>query len=149
MKRIYVKYSSLVFLAVFANLTGCGVKGNPVIPSVVKGDAPIIRNFKADSTDNVIILNWDYHRKNSEISYIAVEKSELGGAGNECKICSGTFKRIGRVSPGNIRQDNEEYIKVSFTDNKVTKGRTYNYRLLVCDDYNECREVSAAEIKLK
>ncbi|KQC09814.1 MAG: hypothetical protein APR62_13175 [Smithella sp. SDB] len=149
MKRTFVKYSLLALLLVFANFTGCGVKGNPVVSSNVNVNVPIVKNFKADSTDNAIILNWDYYRKISGISYIAVEKSELGSAGNECKECPGTFKRIAKVLPENIRQNDEEYIKISLTDNKVMTGKTYDYRLLVCDDYNECREISATEIKLK
>ena len=149
MKRIFVKYSSLVLLVVFANLTGCGVKGNPVILPDVKDTAPIISNFKADSNDSAIILNWDFYSTNSKINHIAIEKSELGSAGNECKECPRTFELIGQVSVKDAKKENKEYIKFSFTDNKVQQGKTYDYRLLICDVYNDCRESIALEINLK
>lgn len=149
MKRISVKYRLLVLLILFANLTGCGVKGNPVIQPDVKDNAPIISNFKADSTDNSIILNWDFYGTNSKINHIDIEKSELGSAGNECRECPRTFERIGQVSVKDAKQENKEYINFSFTDHKVQRGKTYDYRLLICDVYKECRESSVIEINLK
>ena len=149
MKRILLKYSSLVLLVVIANLTGCGVKGNPVILPDVKDTAPIISNFKADSADSAIILNWDFYSANSKINHIAIEKSELGSAGNECKECPRTFELIGQVSVKDAKKENKEYMKCSFTDHKAQGRKTYDYRLLICDIYDECRESSAIEINLK
>lgn len=149
MKRISVKYSSLILLVLIANLTGCGVKGNPVVLSNITENMSIISNLKADSTDNVVILNWDYYSTNSRINHIAIEKSEWGSAGNECKECPRTFERIGQVSVKDAKKENKEYIKFSFPDHKVQKGKTYDYRLLICDIYNECRESSVIELNLK
>lgn len=149
MKRISVKYSSLVFLTVFAYITGCGVKGNPVIPSEVTGNVPVISNLKVESTDGTVILHWDFYSTNSKINHIAIEKSEWGSAGNECKECPRTFERIGQVSVKDAKKENKEYMKLSFTDHKAQGGKTYDYRLLICDIYDECRESSAIEINLK
>lgn len=149
MKIISVKYSLLVFLVVFTSLTGCGVKGNPVVLSNATENMPIISNLKADSTDNVVIMNWDFYSTNSKINHIAIEKSEWGSAGNECKECPQTFERIGQVSVKDAKKENKEYMRFSFLDHKVQKGKTYDYRLLICDIYNECRESSVIEINLK
>lgn len=149
MKKISVRYSAFVLLAVFVTVMGCGVKGNPVIYSDVAENTHAISSFKADYTGNAVVLNWDFYSKNSKVSYIAIEKSESGSGGNECKECPGTLERIGRVSAKDAKQGNKELMKFSFTDNKVEKGKAYYYRLLVCDEYNECREKSSIEINLK
>lgn len=133
----------------FANLAGCGVKGNPVISYNVISNGQIVKNFKAVSTGSAIILNWDFYYKDSKINYITIEKSELGSSGNECKDCPRAFERIGQVSAKDIRQENKEYRNFSFTDNKVINGKMYNYRLLICEDFNICRESSATEINFK
>lgn len=149
MKKISIKCSISIFLIVFANLAGCGVKGNPVISSSLPDNGRIVQNFKAVSAGNAVILSWDFYGKDLKINHIAIEKSELGSAGNECSECPRTFERIGQISVKEIKQENKEYSNLNFTDKKVVNGKIYNYRLLICDDYNDCRESSATEINLK
>jgi hypothetical protein len=133
----------------FTNFIGCGVKGNPVILSSLSDNVRIVQNLKVVSAGNAVILSWDFYRKDSNVNYIAIEKSELGSAGNECSECPRTFERIGQISVKEIKQENNEYRNLNFTDKEVVNGKTYNYRLLICDDYNDCRESSATEINLK
>jgi hypothetical protein len=96
-----------------------------------------------------VILSWNFYGKGSKINYIAIEKSELGSAGNECRDCPRTFERIGQVSVKEIKQENNEYSNLNFTDKEVVNGKTYNYRLLICDDFNICRESSAMDVNFK
>ena len=103
--------------------------------------------MKAVVSDNAVVLKWDFYGKDSKINYIAVEKSEVGSTGNECKDCPRTFARIGQITLKEIKQENKGYI--SFTDKKVTQGKTYNYRLLLCDDFNNCLENAITEINFK
>jgi len=56
------------------------------------------QNMKAVlSEDGSNILKWDFYDKDARISYIDIEKSEVGSAGNECKDCPRTFERIAQV----------------------------------------------------
>ena len=148
MKRVSIKYS-ILFLLLFTNFIGCGVKGNPVTLSRMSDNVRIVQNLKAVSAGNAVMLSWDFYCKDSNINYIAIEKSELGSAGNECKDCPRKYERIGQVSVKEIKQKNNEYRNLNFTDKEVVNGKKYNYRLLICDDFNVCRESSATEINFK
>ena len=149
MKRLSIKYSILFILLLFTNFIGCGVKGNPVTLSSMSDNVRIVQNLKVVSACNAVILSWDFNCKDSNVNYIAIEKSEFGSAGNECRDCPGKFERIGQVSVKEIKQENNKYRNLDFTDKEVVNGKTYNYRLLICDDFNICRESSATEINFK
>jgi hypothetical protein len=146
---IYIIHSILTMLIVFANITGCGVKGNPVMLSTIPDKGLILQNFKAASAGNSVQLNWDLSGRDTKSNYIAIEKSELGSAGNECRDCPRTFERAGLVPVKITGRKNEEYNSYSFTDNKVIQGKTYNYRLILCDDFNVCYESYTTEINFK
>jgi hypothetical protein len=149
LKIVRVKYSIFACLMTFILLTGCGLKGNPVALSTVFDHRQIVQNMKAVSSDDAVILKWDFYDKDTKINYIAIEKSEVGSAGNECKDCPRTFEHIGLVSVKEIRPENKESNVLSFTDKQVVKGKIYNYRLMLCDDSGVCLEGSAAEINFK
>jgi hypothetical protein len=138
----------------FFFFTGCGIKGNPVMPSRVPDHGQIVQNMEAVSSGNAVILKWDFYDKDPKVTNIAIEKSEVGSAGNECKDCPRTFKRVGQVpvKPANpLSEDGQkkEYSSFSFKDKEVEQGKTYNYRLMLCDDSNVCLKSSAAEINFK
>jgi predicted small lipoprotein YifL len=149
LKIVTVKYSIFACLMTLILFTGCGLKGNPVALSTVPDNHQIVQNMKAVSSDDAIILTWDFYDKDSKISYIDIEKSEVGSAGNECKDCPRTFERLGQVPIKRIRPENKESNMLSFTDKKVAKGKTYNYRLMLCDDSSVCLEGAATEINIK
>ena len=149
MKRFPVKYNIFAGLMTLILFTGCGLKGNPVSLSVVSEQRSIAQNMKAVLSEDAIILKWDFYDKDAKISYINIEKSEVGSAGNECKDCPRTFERIAQVPVKGIRPENKESNKLSFTDKKVVKGKTYNYRLMLCDDSSVCLEGAATEINIK
>ena len=149
MKRIPVKYSVVACLMTLILFTGCGLKGNPVALSVASDHRQSVQNMKAVSSGDAVILKWDFYDKDTKINYINIEKSEVGSAGNECKDCPRTFERIAQVPVKGIRPENKESNKLSFTDKKVVKGKTYNYRLMLCDDSSVCLEGAATEINIK
>jgi hypothetical protein len=126
--------------------TGCGLKGNPVSLSAVSDHRQIVQNMKAVSSGHTVILKWDFYDKDTKINYIAIERSEVGSAGNECKNCPRTFERIGLVTVKGLRPENKEFNTFSFTDKKVVRGKTYNYRLMFCDDSNVCLDGAVTEI---
>ena len=105
--------------------------------------------MKAVISEDAIILKWDFYDKDATISYINIERSEVGSTGNECKDCPRTFERFGQVPIKGIKRENKEPHTLSFTDKKVAKGKIYNYRLMLCDDYGVCLEGNAAEINFK
>ncbi len=147
MKKVPVKYSIFAFLMTVIFFTGCGLKGNPVFLSAASDHRQSVQNMKAVSSGDAVILKWDYYDKDVKINYIAIERSEVGSAGNECKDCPRTFERIGQVSVKGIILKNKESNILSFTDKKVIRGKIYNYRLMLCDDSGICLEGSSTEIK--
>ena len=149
MKRVPVKYSVFACLMTLTLFTGCGLKGNPVSLSAVSEQRSMAQNMKAVLSEDAVILKWDFYDKDARISYIDIEKSEVGSAGNECKDCPRTFERIAQVPVKRIRPENRESNILSFTDKKVVKGKTYNYRLMLCDDSSVCLEGAETEINIK
>jgi hypothetical protein len=147
LKRVPVKYSIFACLLTLILFMGCGLKGNPVSLSAVSDHRQIVQNMKAVSSGDAVILKWDFYNKDTKINYIAIERSEVGSAGNECKNCSRTFERAGLVQIKGIRPENKESNTLSFTDKKVVQGKIYNYRLMLCDDSGICLEGSTTEIK--
>ncbi|MGA2780302.1 MAG: hypothetical protein ABSF13_00100 [Smithella sp.] len=149
MKRVPVKYSIFACLMTLIIFTGCGLKGNPIPLSALSDHRQIVQNVKAVSSGDAVILKWDFCDKDEKINYIAIERSEVGSAGNECKDCPRTFERIGLVPVKEMRLENKEFNILSFTDKKIVQGKIYNYRLMLCDDSGVCMEGSAAEINFK
>ena len=133
----------------FANISGCGVKGNPVIFKNVPDNMQIVRNLKTAASDNSVLLEWNIYPKDFKNNYIAIEKSELGSAGNECKDCPRTFEKVGLVSVKEMRLENKKTSILSFTDKQFVLGKIYNYRLMLCDDSSVCLEGAATEINIK
>ena len=147
MKRVAVKYSIFVCLLTLILFTGCGLKGNPVSLSAMSDHRQIVQNMKAVSSGDAVILKWDFYDKYVKVSYIAIDKSEVGSAGNECKNCPRTFEHVGLVPIKGMRPENKESNTLSFTDKKVVQGKIYNYRLMLCDDSGICLEGPTTEIK--
>jgi hypothetical protein len=127
--------------------TGCGLKGNPVSLSAVSDHRQMVQNMKAVSSGEAVILTWDFYDKDTKINYIAIERSEVGSAGNECKNCPRTFERVGLVPIK--RKENKESNILSFTDKKVVQGKIYNYRLMLCEKSGVCLDRASAEINFK
>lgn len=147
--KIVLAYSIFACLMTLILLTGCGLKGNPVALSTGPDHHQIIQNMKAVSSDDAVILTWNFYDKDVKINYVAIEKSEVGSVGNECKDCPRTYERVGQAPMKGIGPEKKESHTLSFTDKKVAKGKTYNYRLMLCDDSGVCLEGSAAEINFK
>jgi hypothetical protein len=148
LKRVPVKYSIVACLIMLILFTSCGLKGNPVSLSAVSDRRQIVQNMKAASSGDSVILKWNLYGKDAKINYIDIERSEVGSAGNECKDCPRTFERIGQIMV-RMMTDNKEPNIHSFTDKKVVQGKTYNYRLMLCDDSGMCLEGAATEINFK
>ena len=149
MKRVPVKYSIFACLMTLIIFTGCGLKGNPVSLSAVSDHRQMVQNMKAVSSGEAVILTWDFYDKDTKINYIAIERSEVGSAGNECKDCPRTFERVGLVPVKRVMPENKESNILSFTDKKVIQGKIYDYRLMFCDDFGMCLEGSTIEIIFK
>ena len=149
MKRIPAKYSIFTCLITLILFTGCGLKGNPVSLSAASDHRQIVQNMKVVSSGDAVILKWDFYDKDTKINYIAIERSEVGSAGNECKDCPRTFEKVGLVSVKEMRLENKKNSILSFTDKQVVKGKIYNYRLMLCDDSSVCLEGAATEINIK
>ena len=148
MKKSQVKNSFLIILLLII-LTGCGFKGNPSPYPVMPDRKPVIKNMEALLSGEAVILKWNFHDKNGLINYIGIERSEAGTLGNECKNCPRTYTRIGKIPVKAGMPADKEQRALSFTDNKVVKGKIYNYRLMLCEENENCSEASTAEINFK
>jgi hypothetical protein len=135
-----------VLLVVFS---GCGLKANPEAMRFMPDYRLIVKDMQAISSNETVILRWNFQDMDGKINYINIEKSEVGSTGNECKDCPRTFERISQMQIKEIKLDNKVSSALSYTDKKVVKGRIYNYRLILCDDAGLCLEASAAEINYK
>jgi hypothetical protein len=149
LKRVSIQISIFVCLVMLINFTGCGIKGNPVIISRVPDYRQNVKNFTAVSSGDELILKWDFCDKDFKINYVVIEKSEVGSAGNECKDCPRTFERAGEVPVKEAGRKNKECNSFSFTDKKVIHEKTYDYRLMLCDDSNICYKSESTEINFK
>ncbi|MEQ8160348.1 MAG: hypothetical protein ABRQ33_04090 [Smithellaceae bacterium] len=147
MKKLPLKSSILVVLFLLV-LTGCGVKGNPVRFPAISDKAPVVENMEALSVEEAVLLKWNFQDRSGLISYIKIERSDAGQTGNECRDCPQTFTGIGRVDVKEKPADKEKR-ELSFTDNQAVKGNTYKYRLMLCEENENCSEAAAAEINFK
>lgn len=145
MKKAQVKYRIFYYCTLLIFVMGCGLKGNPVILSASPDYQQIVKNLVAVSADDGIVLKWDFYDKSGLISSINIEKSEVGSDGNECKDCPRTFERIGQITVKEPVPEDKRNKTFNFTDKKIERGKTYNYRLMLCDDGGLCREASGAE----
>jgi len=128
---------------------GCGFKGNPAPYPVMLDRKPVIKNMEAFSKGETVILKWNFQDKNGLINYIRIERSEVGTPGNECKNCPQTFAGIGQIPAKAGMPADKEKRALSFTDSNVVKGKTYNYRLMLCEENGNCSEASTVEINFK
>jgi len=139
------KFLISLLLVLFA--VGCGIKSDPV-PLVSMIDyRQMISNVNASVQDNSVVMTWQLNDKRSAIKNIYVERSEVGGPGNECVGCPLNYERIGQkeIIPSLLKS--AQIKNQSFTDTNVEQGKTYNYRLILCDDAGVCQEKSGAQIK--
>ena len=148
MKIIPAKNSFLIIL-LFIVLTGCGLKGNPVPYPAQPEKRPAIKNMEALSTEEAVVLKWNFQDEKGLIKYIGIERSEFGTPGNECKDCPRIFIRIGQVLVKEMMAADKEQRAFSFTDTNVVKNSVYNYRLMLCEDNGNCQEASTVEINYK
>lgn len=133
-----------------AALLGCGLKGNPVSPDNGSANAQqMIRNLKAEISGAAVVLQWDMNSRVSDHHYIAVERSELGTRGNECKNCPRTYERIGQVSLDERQTGATGQNRFVFSDKKVMRDKYYSYRLLFCHETDRCSESAVTDINFK
>jgi hypothetical protein len=149
LKRAKGKNSVFVCLVLLFVIIGCGLKSNPQAMRSIPDYRLIVKDMQAITSDEAVMLKWNFQDRDGKINYINIEKSEVGSAGNECKDCPRTFERISQMQIKEIILDNKVSRALSYTDKKVVKGRIYNYRLILCDDAGICQEAAAAEINYK
>jgi hypothetical protein len=149
LKRTQGENRVFVCLVLLVVISGCGLKANPEAMRSMPDYRLIVKDMQAISSDEAVILKWNFQDMDGKINYINIEKSEVGSAGNECKDCPRTFERISQMQIKEVILDNKVSSAMSYTDKKVAKGKIYNYRLILCEDAGICLEATAAEINYK
>jgi len=146
LKKVSVKNKTLFGLALILLITGCGLKANPVSPTSAVFQKQGEQKLTVSADGNAVVLTWQFQNQAGMTSHMNIEKSQLGSAGNICKDCPRTFERIGQLQVLNVKNGKNEY---RFTDSLVEKGKTYSYRLKLCDEAGVCRESQTVEIDFK
>lgn len=142
------KTKSKIFVMAMALIvfSGCGIKSNPV-PAVSLADyRSLVGNIQAVSKDDAVLLSWELNDKKGAINNIFIERSRPGEAGSECPGCPQAFERIGHIQIDRPWFSREQVRKFDYADKKAEKGKTYNYRLMLCDEAGVCQDKSAAQI---
>lgn len=146
MKKASIKNKILLGLALAVMVIGCGLKGNPVPQTMAGSQGHGEQKLTASVAENAITLTWQLQNPEGTISHINVEKSQLGTVGNICKDCPRTFERIAQLPVKDVKKDSNDY---RFVDSLVQKGKTYDYRLKLCNEAGVCRESQTVEIDFK
>lgn len=144
MKKLSAKNKVLWSLVLAILLTGCGLKANPVPLVSVGQKNQVAQELTASADGNSVVLTWTLPDSPVKISYIDVERSQLGSSGNVCRDCPRQFDKIGQLIVDDSKKN--EY---RFADALVEKGQTYSYRLKLCDENTVCNESQTVETDFK
>ncbi len=117
---------------------GCGLKGNPVSQKTDVGLTQERPELTATVRGDAVSLTWQ--NKKQDDLHANLEKSELGTTGNICRDCPRTYTRIAQLPSKNAS---------SFLDQSVEKGKSYSYRLGLCDEAGNCLQSQIVEIDFK
>jgi len=131
----------LLVLCVFM-LAGCGLKADPVPPASSGVQNGAHQTLAVSAEKDAAVLHWRL-ASSGRIRYMIVERSTLGTRGNVCRDCPRTFEPIDRMAADDAGKSGREY---RFSDLSVEKGKTYSYRLQLCDEGDVCRESQTVEI---
>jgi len=146
LKKGSARNRGIVYLVLVLLMVGCGLKANPVPQASELAKTKYEPRLILSAEEKAIVLAWQLQNVDGRISHFNIDKSELGSRGNVCKDCPRSFERIGQVpvmKSGNGKQ------KFGFTDSQVEKGKTYSYRLGICDVSGVCSESQIVEIDFK
>ncbi len=146
MKKVLVKNKIFFGLILILLATGCGLKGNPEPYASAVSMKKTEQNLSVAANENAVALTWRLQNPDGKITYMNVEKSELGSAGNVCKDCPRNFEQIGQLPVVNVKTEKNEY---QFNDPLVEKGKVYSYRLKMCEENGVCHESQTVEINYK
>jgi len=143
LKKVLVKNKILFGLILILLATGCGLKGNPEPYASTVPIKKTEQNLSVAANGNAVALTWRLQNPDGKISYMNVEKSELGSAGNVCKDCPRNFEQISQLPVVNVKTEKNEY---QFSDANVSRGKVYSYRLKMCEENGVCHESQTVEI---
>lgn len=138
MKRLSAGNKIILGVVMILLAAGCGLKSNPVPVMPATSQVPPQPQLAAVVDNDTVVLTWQNRTENDH--YADIEKSELGTTGNICRDCPRTFTRVAQL----LLKDNTRFI-----DKSVEKGKSYTYRLGLCDAAGNCRQTSPVEINLK
>lgn len=135
MKRRWAGNKVIFFILTVIVIAGCGLKANPV-SKPIQDEKPVI--LTATIADDAIVLFWQSPEETS--GHARIDKSVLGTSGNICKDCPRSYSRIAELTvPGASR----------YVDEDVEKGKSYDYRISLCDARGDCRQTQTVHVDMK
>lgn len=128
-----------LFLAVLMLFSGCGRKGNPVIPGSIAPEQ--VTSLRAQPSAGKVGLSWTMPTKTTEgsrlrdLTEFIVQRGEVA-EGTKADDCSCTYKTIATIDVNAARPARIEEGKVYFDDISITNEKTYAYRVIAINRYN-------------
>lgn len=143
MKNVSRRVNLCLTVVMLAVLMSCGVKGNPVGSSPGETHSRAIGNLTVTSSGDHVVLTWTLRDEQSRIRSIGIERMEYAAEDAECRNCAEKFEGIGRLDAGTTGQARKSF---EFVDKNVTHGKSYGYRLSLCDEFDECFNSAVTEV---
>ena len=87
MKKALVKFNIIICIFLFAAISGCGVKSNPVVLKKYSVNIQVVRNLKVAASDQAMLLKRHVNAPTLKHHDIALQRSVGDTKGNYCKDC--------------------------------------------------------------
>ncbi len=135
MKKRWAGNKVIYFFLTVIVIAGCGLKANPV-SKPVQDEKPV--KLTATIADDAIVLFWSVPEETT--GHARIEKSVLGTSGNICKDCPRSYSRMAELPVSGESR---------YVDQDVEKGKSYDYRISLCDARGNCRQTQVVRIDMK
>lgn len=148
MTKMYRFYFVILCLVVIVGgLLNCGKKADPRPPDVPPPSA--ISDLKATLVESGVYLRWSLPETKGGIQKFKIQRSELDKEKSSCIDCPREFVLVADILMNDPALRKEEGKIVSYLDWQVRSGYFYAYRVVSCDIFGNCSEVSnVGEVKV-
>jgi hypothetical protein len=140
-------FGFLFVVATFFFISGCGVKGDPLLSGLVL--PPAVKDLAAAKAPAGVRLMWTMPASGIEGVRVQIFRSTLAVAGDSCSGCPRTFELAAEPTLRELLREGGAQ-RAAYVDTRVEPGLLYTYMIVLCDASGFCgRQSNKAEIKFK